>query len=686
MTKADDKIIAEAKARFKRCQDWETDARKLFVDDLRFANGDADNGYQWPDAIRNARDLAGQPRLTINKTRQHCLQIINDARQNKPSVTVRPMGDGASYEAAQVFEGIVRHIEYISNAQAAYDTATWNQVVGGIGWWRVITDYACDDSFDQEIYIRRIPDPLSVYLDPDIQQYDGSDARFGFVFRDMTRDEFEAAYPDAKPQGDAPLGNAGDGWADKDHVRVAEYYRRVEKSDRLIALKTGDTVRASEVPGEILAEIDADPENRSRAITTYQVEWFLIAGDKVVERRDWPGQYIPLVRVVGEEVVIDGRLDRKGHTRALKDPQRMYNYWNSEAAAVVALQSKTPYVAPLAAVEGLEGYWETANTANHSFLPYKHRDDRGEVMPPPQRQTPPVMPDAYLKGMTQSAEDMRMVSGQYQAVMGSPSNETSGVAINARQRQGDNATYHYIDHLGQAIRFTGKILIDLIPKIYDTPRVIRILAEDGDESEIHLDPRAPQALQEHSEQSASDIEADVTRIFNPSVGKYEVEADIGPAYATRRQEAWNAFTQIASQNKDMMHVIGDLMFKAADFPMADEVAERLKRLVPPNVLGSVNPEVQQAQQQIQHMQGLLTNAMQALSEAKQKSAVEDFRAETDRLKAVGAIDPEAIKPILREMISQMLGAPVVPIMAAHAAAERDMRPQQASGEAALIQQ
>ncbi len=668
MTKADDKILAEAKKRFKRCQDWEADARRRFIEDLRFANGDPDNGYQWPDNIRNARDLAGQPRLTINKTRQHNLQIINDARQNKASVNVRPIGAGASYEAAQVFEGVVRHIEYISNAQAAYDTATWNQVTGGIGWWRVLTDYAGDDTFDQEIYIRRVPDPLSVYLDPDIQQYDGSDARFGFVFRDMPKDAFEAKYGKdaADKAGAAPLDNAGDdGWVGEDHVRVAEYYRRVEKADRLIALETGDAVRASDIPADILAQVDANPANRSRDIVTHQVEWFLIAGNRVVDRRDWPGSYVPLVRVVGEETVIDGRLDRKGQTRCLKDAQRMYNYWNSEAATAVALQSKTPYVAPLAAIEGLEGYWETANTANHSVLPYKHRDDAGQPLAPPQRQQPPTMPDAYLRGMMQAAEDMRMASGQYQAVMGSPSNETSGVAINARQRQGDNATYHFVDHLAQAIRFTGKILIDLIPKVYDTPRVIRILAENGDEQEIHLDPNAPAALQEVQRKPAApqgdDIAAEVVRIFNPNVGKYEVEADIGPAYATRRQEAWNAFTQIVAQDSSLLPVIGDLMFRAADFPMADDIAERLKNMVPPQALGGPPPEVGQLQAQLQQLHGVLTNALQELAEAKRQTDIRAYDAETKRMQALnGTMPPEVVAQLAAQLVMQAMQTPLQP--------------------------
>ena len=760
---ADGKILREARKQFKRCAEWESVARPRFIEDEKFCYGDSDNKYQWDSTLYSSRDQSGKPSLTINKTKQHCLQIINDARQNKAGIEVRPVGDGASKEAADVFEGVIRYIEYISNAQAAYDTATWNQVVGGIGWLRIVTEYANDDSFDQEIFIRRVPNALSIYLDPDIQEYDGSDARFGFVFRDMPREEFDASYPKLKDRVGAEvldMGEYGDAWDTEDHVRVAEYYRVIDDDDNIIALLDGTTMRESEASvGDLRTMAMAmmgsdDPEDAirrgpdgkpmRRPVKRSRIEWFLLAGDQIADRSEWLGAYIPLIRVVGEETVINGQMDRRGHTRALKDPQRMYNFWSSAAVEQVALQTKTPWLASMEAVGPYEEYYKNANVENFAWLPWVERSETGQPTTKPERILPPVMADAYLKGMQVSANEMMMVSGQYQAVMGAQSNETSGKAINARQRQGDNATYHFIDHLALAIRLVGKQLIDLIPKIYDTKRVMRVIAENGDESEVTIDPQAQQAHQAapgnpdgtqkadvNPQQGDPNAQAtpDVRIIFNPNVGRYDVVADVGPAYATRRQEAFNAFTQIMQGNPDLMSKIGDLMFKAADFPMAEDIAERFDEirkgeLVPKQAVDQIQQQLQALSQHAQqegqkstetigrlvqqiaandldNKRSLATQAMRELrheaaltgaagagdggqAEAveaaqrahaeQQRTDIDVYRAETDRMKAIGTIDPEAFRPVLREMISQMLGEHIGPIMDAHAKADRARLP------------
>lgn len=654
----EDKIIIEAKKRFNRVEMWESVARKRWLDDVKFCNGDSDNMYQWPWVTSRARGYGTaeeRPCLTINKTRQHCLQIINDSRQNKTSIKIKPTGNEATYEAAQVLEGIVRHIEYVSDAQSAYGTATRHQVQGGIGYWRVVTDYAGDDSFDQEVFIRRIKDPMTVYVDPDIQTADGSDMRWAFIFDDMPKDEFDAAYPQYKGKAASALGD--NSLIPEDHVRVAEYFRCVEKSDRLVVLRDPDSgeelvVRASDVPEGLKEAFDKvvdDPRAKMRTIKYNQVEWFLIVGDRIAERRDWPGRYIPIVRVPGEETVIDGELDRKGHVRALKDPQRMYNYNASSQVESVALQSKIPYIAPAQAIEGLENYWESANVHNWPVLPYNHKDDNGQPLNPPQRAQPPVASSGFEVGMRNAAQDMMLVSGQYEAMVGAQGNERSGVAIQQRQRQGDNATYHFIDHLSMAIRFTGKIILDLIPKVYDTKRIIHIMAEDGTTTEVTLDPQAAQAYFKTQEQ-VGETAREVT--FNPNVGRYEVMSDVGPAFATRRQEAFNAFTQIVSQDSQLMPIIGDLMFKAADFPFADEIAERLERMVPAQAKGEgPNPELQGLQAQIQMRDAMIQAMSQKLQDAQIRTEddalqklIDMFKAETDRLKVLldNAPDPNLL--------------------------------------------
>ena len=663
MSDRKDDIIREAKERLDAALDWESIARERARNDYRFVNGDADNGYQWPGAMLKQRELDRKPTLTINKTRQHCLQIINDARQNQVEIRIDPVGDGATYESAQCMQDLVRHIEYQSQAQDVYINAVHFQVMTGIGYWRVLTDYIDDRSFDQEIYLRRVKDPSMVVLDPDINELDGSDARYGFVYEDLPDDLFDKRYP--KYKGRAPqstLGMGQDESVPKGHTRICEYFRRVEKADKLYLLPNGSTATRSKLGREIASQLDTDESVQKRDILSNSIEWFLIIGDEIAEERDWPGRYIPIVRVVGEETIIDGKLDRKGHVRALKDPQRMYNYNASASVEFGALQTKVPWIIPSEAIEGSEQYWENANSVNYAYLPYKARLDDGTLLPPPQRAQPPQAAEAFLVGIQNASNEMMMVSGQYQAQMGEKSNERTGIAIQERQRQGDNATYHYIANLASAIRYTGRILIDLIPHIYDTERVIQIMQDNGERTQVQIQPglQGPGGQMQQGD--------DVLRVLNPSVGRYEVQSDVGPAFATRRQEAFNALIQLAQASPDLMSKAGDLVMRAADFPMADELADRLK---PP----AIDPAVQALQQQLQATQAQLTQAIQQMAEQRvkhtaveQQKDIDAYRAETDRMGALAKVDPMSLAPLVQQLVREALATHLQPVLQASQAA------------------
>jgi hypothetical protein len=728
----DEDIVNEAQERFDYAHGYQSVAHRHYIEDVQFANGDDDNMAQWTDTISAGRKSASRPTLTVNKTRVHCLQIINDARQNPVQIRINPVGDDATYEASQIYEGIIRHIEYISNAQQAYANATYCQVMGGIGYWRVLVDYAHDNTFDQEIYIKRVPEPTSVYLDPDIQQADGSDAKWGFLFYEMTRDEFQAEYgdsdddPDSVNLNNAALSSRGEARSyrtDDKHVEVLEYYRVGEKHDKLVQLPVqalqlfppdvamqlahgmdpdkGPIVRVSSMPDGLLdqlAQLGILPV-AERDVAEPDVEWFLIADKKIVERKDWPGRFVPIVRVPCEEVIINGQLDWVSHVRHLRDPQRLYNWYTSQAAEFVALQTKAPFVGVAESIEPHKKDWENANVENKAVLLYKGIDANGNSIPPPQRAQPPVMAAAYMEGLRISQAEMMMATGQYQAVMGEPSNETSGVAINARQRQGDNATYHVIDRLASAIRYTGRIILDLIPKVYDSKRALMIFGEDGTQTQVHIDPDAPQAHQTtpdpnmppaqppmNREQDPDTARQEAMRtVFNPKIGRYSVVADVGPSFATKRQEAFNAFSQVIAQNGAAFQVIGDFWAKNADFPGSDEMANRLKQGLPPQYKsGGPDPQVQmitaEAQKVQQEASELLGKADKEIADLKQQVAtmqmqlkdktgeliIKDYSAETDRFKAVGAVDPMSLQVIVRDLVADMLDQKLEPILYGHA--------------------
>lgn len=666
-----DPILDEATRRFKRCVDWEAEAQNLFMADYKFANADSDNGYQWPNDLRQNRDIDSRPCLTINKVRQHNFEIINESKQNKPGINVKAVGNGATYESAQVLAGLIRHIEYQSDAATAYNTATEFQVTAGIGYIRVETDFAADDSFDQEIYIRRVIDPLSIYMDPDAKMLDKSDARFAFVFDDVDQEEFDEKYPEyAGKAGQTALGSA-EGWVTSDTVRVCEYFRRAEEKDELLNAKLEGmvepiTVLASTLPAEVLASVKDHPDTRVREVTRTKVEWYFIVGQEIMEKKDWAGRYIPIVPVIGEETIIEGVLDRKGHTRAMKDPQRIYNYWTSSAVEHVALQGKTPWVAPIEAIEGYENYWKTANTVNYAILPYNALDSQGRPLQVPQRPQPPQMAPAYLQGMQIAQGELAMVSGQYAPNMGEPGNERTGQALFARQRKGDVATYHYTENLGVAVKHVGRIVLDLIPKIYDTKRILMVIAEDGEDLEVKIDPSARKAFEVRKGHN-NEV---VARILNPNVGTYEVEAQLGASYGTRRQETFAALTQIITQAPGLTQVIGDILLKAGDFPMADEAAMRLRRMVPKQALGEGPSETEQALgEQLKALQTVYLKSVDQIAmyqlklKAKdQQRAVQAFEAETGRIKVLADdMNPAALDVLIKQAVSDALEIKLGPV-------------------------
>jgi len=657
-----DKILEEAKARFKKCQTWESHARNNWRADMKFCYGDSVNLFQWNSDIIDSRTAAGKPCFTINRTRNYCMQIINDSLANKSEVQVRAVGGEASFASATVMEGILRHIQYISDSQLAYEQASHDQVIGGIGYWRIVTDYARDDSFDQEIFIRPVRDALSVYMDPHISTISGEDAEYAFVFTDIDRDEFKRAYPRYKDAiADVPFSlddQETDSWVQEDRIRLCEYFRRVYKTDRIHQTEQG-VIRGSDMDEDDNQALTDHPDVPTRDIITPVVEWYCIAGDRIIDKSIFPSRFIPIVRCVGLENVIDGVCDRVSHTRSLIDAQKSYNFSTSSGIEYVSGQSKSPWLADVASIEGMEEYWKDCNLKTYSVLPYRGRGDDGQEIAPPQRADPPVYAAAFLDALKVAASEMELVSGQPPAAMGEQGNERSGKGIIERQRAAANSTYHFVNNLSTALRYTGKILIDMVPRVYDTERTLRILAQDGQQQTIKIDPTAPQAHQPVPGLDAESFSPEqVAAVLNPSRGEYDVIAEVGPQFTTRREQFISATMDLMAQNEQLAPLIADLVFASMDFPGAQEIAHRMRRMVPPQALGLVDPQLQQMQQQLQQQQIVMAQMAQELKEAESraesialKKDIDYYKAETDRLKAVGDIDPLALKPLIREMVS-----------------------------------
>lgn len=652
--------MQEARDRYRRCVEFQGSADKHFLEDEKFANADAYNHWQWPDEVWEPRNDDGRPCLTINKTRVHNNIVINESLKNKSSIKVRPTGGIATYESSQAMQSMIRRIEYVSKADSVYEKAIRDQVDGGIGYVLLETRYVNDRTFDQDIFLKRCKNPLCVFLDPDIMEADGSDARFGFIFDPMPKDKFDKEHRKFKNKvGRSTLENDS-AWLSEDHVLVARYYRREGSKDTFISYVTeegGERVEklASEIEEEAGKELldllktqieNGEIDGRMREVINQSVQWFDIAGDVIMDRGDWAGSYIPISRCVGVETFIEGQYDRKGHTRALIDPQCMLNYNASGSIEFGALQSKSPYIGPARAFEGQE-QWKDANKKNYAFLAYNDIDEEApaevQTIEAPQRQTPPQTAPVYMQGMMDAERQMMMVSGQYQAQMGENDTQSaaSGKAINERQRQGDTATYHFVEHQADMIRYIGMQLLDLIPKIYDTERLLHVLGEDGTKRLIKIVPDQQEAIQEIKQEGD---EAAIIHL-NPKIGEYDCVSDVGPNYATQRQEAWNAIALILQQNQELTAVIGDILFQNGDFPGSEEIRERLKKEIkatkPYLFADEAEPQLLAAQQQMHRLTGLNIELTQklamkeiALKGKDEKRDIDASRAQTDHIKVI----------------------------------------------------
>jgi Phage P22-like portal protein len=674
LTLTGDPIVEEARKFFDRCSEWESSYRKKFIDDIKFEFGDSENGYQWPVEKFNDRTRQSRPCLTMNMVNQHNKMISNQARKNKSSVKFLAMGNGATKESANVYQDIMRHIEHQSQAQTAYTIARGYQIGPGRGWLRVVTDYV-DGSMDQEIFIEAVMDPLSVFIDPDCKKRDKRDAKKALVFDDMALDDFLAAYP--KYEGiiaDAPLGvgSMDSDWSSKDHVRVCEYFRKVPKKGKLVSLVhqgkrhtiDHDTLKRVVRDPEQRKEVLDDPQTRIRDTLEWEVEWYLIVGERIIDQTIWMGKYIPLIPVLGDETIINGQLDIKGHTRWMKDAQRMYNYNASAQVEFVALQGKTPWIVPVKAIEELESIWNTANTVNHSVLPYNHLDLEGgnEVpIPPPSRTEPPNASPAYQTGMDTAMQQIMLTSGQFQNQMGMMGNERTGAAIDKRQQQSDTAVFHFQDNYGDALVLIGCMVIDLVPHIYDTKRVMQIQGDAGVDYELEIDP----TLREGFLQKQAHNNEVVKKIFNPNIGRFDIAPSVGPEYGSNMEETADALTLILTQAPGLTGIIGDLLMASLPFDKAQEAAARLRRMVPPVALGTGPSEAeQQLQAKVQALTTALGEALGQTAKDKLKLVgkdelrdIEVYDAHTKRIAAEAKLlptDPEGLRQMIAKMVQESL--------------------------------
>jgi hypothetical protein len=619
-------FLREARERYQEAMDHDRDNRDAALDDQRFLAGD-----QWDDTVRQTRSDQGRPCLTVNRLPQFVAQIVGDIRINRPAIRVRPAED-ADVQLAETREGIIRAIERQCDAQGAYANAAQLQVGCGIGNFRVALDYASDDVFDRDIVIRHVPDPFSVVWDSLSTDPTGKDARFCFVVEEVARKEFEAAYGDTTAEEVGETVQISD-WVERDVVRVAEYWVMKKTPVELALMEDGSVIRVAEVPPGV------EPV-KTRKSYVRSACMYLITGNRILEGPyELPIPRLPVFRVEGWVLPVEGKRVRFGLVRFAKDPQRLLNYWRSVSAEVLAMAPKSQWLLH-ETEEGNQDAFRNAHNSGDPVLTWN-----GDV--PPQRIDPPAIPSAVLQEAALNAQDMKDVTGLHDASLGARSNETSGKAILARQREGDVASFIYHDNLHAAIRECGVVVNALIPVVYDTARTLRTVGEDNTVTTRRVnDPTNPQAV-------------------DLSIGKYDIAVEAGPSFSTRRQEAAESMMQFAQAAPMTMQVAGDLIAKAMDWPMADDISERLKRAIPPQLTQDENappmqppPPDPMQQMQMQAMQQKIMLDLQEQEAKVSKARADAVRAEAEATKSqleAQAMMAQPVAPVFDQFANQAFG-------------------------------
>ncbi len=670
----DEKLLEEVREFLKQRVDAEEPERSKMMDDLEFCTLD-----QWPSEIRKDRegDIENGPRpcLTIDKINQYIVQVVNDMRQGKPGINVRPQDDKADVETAKILKGIIRNIEDQSSADIAYATAGESAAKIGLGFFRVMTDYVSPDSFDQEILVKPLPNTFAVYLGPHIMP-DGSDAREGLIVDVMEVSKFKELYPGKKCTTDDFDGldaQIRGYWRTDEVITVVEYYCLQRTAKKLNFLADGTTMTEEDYakwPAEA-GERPAVQDTRTAHFD--QLKWAKVSGVEVLDRRDLPGKYIPIVEVIGRESNIEGKRYLWGLVRPAKDSLRMYNYWASTITEKMGLSPKTPFIVAQGQLENLEERWKNANKKNYAYLEYKSIDSQsGNPLPAPQRQPPTPMEAAYFHFMQVIEHDVQTSLGMFKAATGESESQQSGRAILALQRESDTGTYHFGANQGISIRHAGRIILDLIPHYYDTKRIVRIVGDDGEIQSVHINPDQELPVQEMQDQMTGAIR----NVYNPTIGKYDVAIVAGPSYNTKRMEDQAVFVEMAKGATDpgSASVLRYLVMKNSDNPGAQEAAKLLKSMLPPQALQAMESKEPIPPQVMAEMQKMRAGMAQ-MQEATQK-----LQQENQQLKSGAQVTMMKVQADEREALAKFRQKQ------AELAAEKRLQAQAQADERALQEQ
>jgi hypothetical protein len=605
----DSEIFRECAERLRIATAAEGENRNNAILALEF-----EDGQQWPDDLYNLRKINRRPTLTINHTRTMVRRVVNNMRQQRPRIKVHPVGAGADVDLADKIEGLIRHIENRSDGAIAYDVGGESAVKIGWGFWRIVSEYTDEKSFEQELKLLPIRNPFTVYMDPAAVMPAGEDMDWCIISERIKRSEFERRYPDEQ-ETEWREGGSGDefkDWETEEEIRLAEYFRISKRKDALVKLTDGRTIYESEFKARAFATAGIsiakglDGKEIRRPTERRQIEWYRLNGTTVIQKVELPGKWIPVVRCEGNTLDLNGQVRRKGMIADMMDIGRMYNYWRTCETEMIALAPRAPWVATANQLDG-HPEWKDANQKPYSALLYnpdyiEQPDGSKTPIPPPLRTEPVAIPAGYVNAAEGALKDLMALAGMpHEPGMDKPGEVVSGLALKRREALSDIGHFQYYDNQTRSISHTGRILLDLIPHYYSEQRMQRIVGDDGVPEMVELNKPDP-TLQK--------IKNDVT------VGRYDVVMDTGPGYETKRQEGAEAMIDLMKTPlaEPVVKVGADLIVRNMDFAGAQDLADRLTPLTPEGLKQTLEQLPKQARGVVQAMQGQLQQAQQLIQQ------------------------------------------------------------------------
>jgi hypothetical protein len=578
-----EQIHAQAVTRFERVEKKERNQRRLAVEDIKFAQ--TEDG-QWDEGAKEKRK--NRPRFTINRVAGAIDQLIGDQRQNRTDIKIRPVSGGATEEIAKTMTGIIRNIESVSKASNAYDCAFDEVVNGGYGGWRVTTEFNDDDSFEQDIKIKTLNTATtSLWFDDGSKEYDRRDAMWAFVTVDMPKEEHKRRFPKSPMSSwsqEQFNSSTCASWFGENTIRVAEYWVKTPVTRQLALLSDGRVIDAEE---EVSVLDDMAKQGitvkKTRSVKSHKVEMYLLDGSGILEdAKAWAGKFIPLIPMYGRQSHIEGQTYTRGIVRFAKDANRIYNYATSSAIETAALTPKDPIWMTAKQAKGHEARLRNFNNNNDPFLFY---NADSQAPGAPQRGGAPAVQAAFLQQIQQASMDLYHVTGMQPPSIGVNPELKSGKAIIAQEKQGDRGSFIFTDNLVKSQEYTAEILVDLIPRIMDTARQVRIMQQDGETESVDINTVNQEVIDEQTDKPVL--------VNDLSMGKYDVVAESGPAFATQRQESAQQIIELMGSSPQFEALAMDLVAKDLPILESKELTKRVrKQMIAQGIIEPTEQEIE----------------------------------------------------------------------------------------------